>query len=522
MIVSLEPELLAQLARLDTRTDAATAENLDGELAATVRRAARMRRLFYTVVLVVALYGAATGAVATFGLPWWVAVGGVVALELGGVVFLTDADTRRRLGEHAHLSRLVGAVIAVAAATFNAATHDSPLLGGFFALMSGLGFVSWWIDVENQRRDRLRARGQLPPPTPKYELWAHSMRHPIVTARARSLAKMYPELGLYGSLEAAVMVRKREQRNAALADVLRARIRGAVGDDLATVATLTFDIDEIARRLSAEPDYDAMTAVLATELTAERILQGRNDRLTGAIHDHPGPSRRSTAPASSTTRTGGSRHDSVHAGQRARRIASRPSVGVRFSRVTVRRRSSSPTAKHQPPSSMPAARVLDAPPAVAVHAAGSPPAIDGFSGADGSAATEPDRHAGGNDPNGRTVRVQMIDGPIIVDNDGQPVRGLRSKSLELLAFLVVHRSGAAITEILDAIWHDVPPDRASQRLSTVVSNLRTVMRNVLRAGTPIPGDAAAMPEPIINTGGRYQLNSAVVVVDCWDIVDEST
>ena len=80
---------------------------------------------------------------AQFGLPWPVAVGGIFALELGGVVFLSNAEVRRRLGEHASVSRLLGAVVAGAAATFNVLTHHSLLLGGFFALMSLLGFLAW-------------------------------------------------------------------------------------------------------------------------------------------------------------------------------------------------------------------------------------------------------------------------------------------------------------------------------------------------------------------------------------------
>src|SRR6266540_6934489 len=122
MIVSLEPELLARLTRLDDPTGTAEAEALDDDLATAVRRTAFMRRLFYAAVLVVALYGTATGAVAAFGLPWWISIGGIFALELGGVTFLSNADVRRRLGEQAAASRLLGAAIAGAAAIFNMIT----------------------------------------------------------------------------------------------------------------------------------------------------------------------------------------------------------------------------------------------------------------------------------------------------------------------------------------------------------------------------------------------------------------
>src|SRR5262249_13762704 len=232
------PELLQLLSRLDGGANAALAEELDADLAAAVRRTAAMRRLFYAAVLAVALYGTATGAVAQFGLPWWVAIGGIFALELGGGVLLSNAETRRRLGEHAALSRLLGAVVAGAAAAFNVLTHRSLLSGGFFALMSVLGFLAWWLDVENKRRDRLRARGQLAAAAPSYELCGHWLRHPFVTRRARGFAKAYPQLGLYGSLEAALVTMRRERRNTALAEALRKRIPSAVGRDSADIPVL--------------------------------------------------------------------------------------------------------------------------------------------------------------------------------------------------------------------------------------------------------------------------------------------
>ncbi|MFC5006338.1 hypothetical protein ACFPIJ_52020 [Dactylosporangium cerinum] len=438
-------------------------------------------------------------------------------------MFLTDADTRRRLGEHAFVSRLVGAVIAVAAATFNAATHDGPLLGGFFALMSVLGFVSWWIDVENQRRDRLRARGQLPPPTPKYELWGHSIRHPIMTARARSLAKMYPTLGLYGSLEAALVVSRREQRNAALAGVLRARIRSIVGSDLAAIAAHTFDIDEVARRLSATPDYDGITALLAMELTAERIVHGRHNGPVDRRQEHRSRHcHRSTPLASNMTRADGSGHDSLRTTDQRALSASRTQPRRQPSRITVRRRPS-PLRRHTARSGTSTGRTIGAPSNGAASTADAQARGQRLVAAEDRVVDGTVRQARVVDgSSGGTVRVKMIDGPMILDSGGRPVRGLRSKSLELLALLVLHRSGVAIADILDTLWRDVPADRASQRLSTVVSNLRSVMRDVLRTGAAMRADTPVTTEPIINTGGRYHLNPAVVRVDCWESVDETS
>ena len=110
--------------------------NLDEDLAAAVRYTARLRMGFYFVVLLVALAGQVTGAVERLHLPWYLALPAVGALELGGMVVLSNADVRRRLGERAIASRLLSAGIAAFAVTFNWLCHADHLLGGFFAGMS--------------------------------------------------------------------------------------------------------------------------------------------------------------------------------------------------------------------------------------------------------------------------------------------------------------------------------------------------------------------------------------------------
>jgi hypothetical protein len=538
MIVSLEPELLERLTRLDPQS-AAVAEVLDDDLAAAVRRTASMRRVFYAAVLVVALYGTATGAVTEFDLPWWIAIGGIFALELGGVTFLSNADVRRRLGEHAAASRLLGGIIAAAAATFNVVTHGNRLLGGFFALMSVLGFVGWWLDVEAKRRDRLRARGLLPARPPTYELWTHWIRHPLITAQARSLAKAYPQMGLYGSLEAAIIVRRRERRDAALADVLRARIQTATGKQMADIAVLTYDMNEVARRLRASADYDGLTALLAAELTAEHVLHDRDDQaavtarallarnaqtrlpLTGT---NPGPDE----PAPSSDREEPSDTDAHRTpGQHGSPVDD-----------TSRRKSST---LNGGPRTADGSAVL--PPAGA--GPGLPPArpttgrgntlrlvTTGESRSSDQVETVPPgptantsagAPAGSTPPPDGRVRVTVIGEPAILDRSGLPIRGLRAKSMELLVFLAVRRDGAPLTEILDRVWPDVTVAKANQRLSTCLSNLRGIIRSVLDAVESANRDETAdgpRPEPIVNTGSHYHLDPVIVTVDWWQLLDE--
>ncbi|MFI6759858.1 hypothetical protein ACIBF5_12055 [Micromonospora sp. NPDC050417] len=246
----------------------------DADLAAAVRSTTRMRTAFYVVVLLIALGGQVSGAMEALDMPWYVALPAVGALELGGMVVLANADVRRRLGEHATLSRLLSAGIAGGAVAFNWLAHSNHLEGGFYGGMSLLGYLVWLMNTENKRRDRLRAKRQLPPTPPAYEVAGHWLRHPLLTRRARTLAKAAPALGLYGSLEAARTQVRTERRQAALAKVLRRKIRRALDGTTADIAVAVYDLDEIARRLAERADYDGLTALIAADLSPARVLAG--------------------------------------------------------------------------------------------------------------------------------------------------------------------------------------------------------------------------------------------------------
>ncbi len=265
---------------------------LDAALQRAVKRASVMRQGFYVVVLLVALAGQVSGAVEALGIPLAAAIPAVGALELGGIVVLANADVRRRLGERAIGSRLLSAVIAVGAVAFNWLAHDDHLLGGFFAGMSALGYLVWLTHTENQRRDRLRATGDLPPTTPAYEVFGHWLRHPLLTMRAKSLAKADPDLGLYTSIAAARTETRRDRRQRAIAKVLHRKIRSAVDPKTADIALAVYDLDEIAARLARRADYDGLTDLIAADLAPARLagLAPGDEPLT-AMRPEPEPER---------------------------------------------------------------------------------------------------------------------------------------------------------------------------------------------------------------------------------------
>jgi DNA-binding SARP family transcriptional activator/LysM repeat protein len=131
------------------------------------------------------------------------------------------------------------------------------------------------------------------------------------------------------------------------------------------------------------------------------------------------------------------------------------------------------------------------------------------------------------------VQVRVLGDPAILGRDGQPMRGLRGKAVELLVYLAVHRDGAALSDIMEAVWPEATWRRASERLSTCVGNLRGVLRAAHPSAGTEDGDsddprdektkaAARKPDPIPNTGSRYHLDPAFVQVDWWTVLDEYT
>ena len=116
---------------------------------------------------------------------------------------------------------------------------------------------------------------------------------------------------------------------------------------------------------------------------------------------------------------------------------------------------------------------------------------------------------------GAKAVVRVLGSPALLYPDGTPVDSLREAALELLVYLAVHRDGAALDDIKEALYPDATIHRATQRLATDVANLRNRIRHIL-------GPAGDRADPVINTGGRYHLNPDLVDVDWWTVHDLAT
>jgi two-component SAPR family response regulator len=112
------------------------------------------------------------------------------------------------------------------------------------------------------------------------------------------------------------------------------------------------------------------------------------------------------------------------------------------------------------------------------------------------------------------VPVQLLGEPAIVDRAGNPVDGLRHHARELLVYLAVHRSGAKLSQIMEAFWPTATVRRAGERLSTEVGNLRARIKHA--AGITKEDKAY---QPVVNTGSRYHLDPDLLDIDVWQLVD---
>jgi hypothetical protein len=250
--------------------DRSTADGRAAEIARIMESPRILLRVFYVGVLTIALIGQTQAA--HHWLNWWLlfAAAAVLAVEVGGVAVLAYADARRQLKERALLARLVSAGIAAGSVAVNWLGHTTPghptLVAGFFAGMSALGYIVWLIDSEARRRDRLRITGDLAEAPPSYE-WMLWLRHPVITSRARAIAKADASLGRYGSWDAAAQQLREERRNARLSAATKKHVAETAEDRrMGEIAALSVDFDTVAGKITAAVDYDRIAQIMIDKL----------------------------------------------------------------------------------------------------------------------------------------------------------------------------------------------------------------------------------------------------------------
>ncbi len=131
------------------------------------------------------------------------------------------------------------------------------------------------------------------------------------------------------------------------------------------------------------------------------------------------------------------------------------------------------------------------------------PGLPAVPAAEAQVKTVPEGRAA---PDERSIRVRLF-GPLRIELDGAEVRtGLRIKSRELLAFLLLHPDGVGRETAIEALWPDMDPARSSARAKDALRSLRQALQGVT-------GQAGATVVELI--GDRLRVNPALVDADVW-------
>jgi len=119
------------------------------------------------------------------------------------------------------------------------------------------------------------------------------------------------------------------------------------------------------------------------------------------------------------------------------------------------------------------------------------------------ATTVPDGRAA---PDERPIRVRLF-GPLRIELDDAEVRtGLRTKSKELLAFLLLHPDSVGRETASEALWPDMDPARSAARAKDALRSLRQALQTVT-------GQAGATVVELV--GDRWRVNPDLVDADVW-------
>jgi DNA-binding SARP family transcriptional activator len=98
-------------------------------------------------------------------------------------------------------------------------------------------------------------------------------------------------------------------------------------------------------------------------------------------------------------------------------------------------------------------------------------------------------------------------GPLRIELDGAEVRtGLRTKSRELLAYLLLHLTGVSREVAIEALWPEMDPARSADRANDALKSLRQALRTAT-------GQSGSTVVELVND--RWHINPDLVDCDMW-------
>jgi DNA-binding SARP family transcriptional activator len=111
----------------------------------------------------------------------------------------------------------------------------------------------------------------------------------------------------------------------------------------------------------------------------------------------------------------------------------------------------------------------------------------------------------GHPPARPRLRLRVLGALSIHDTSatGAALHIQRSAAVQILVFLAAHRDGATTGQLAAALWPELRPHVAANRLYTPISSLRTALKKA--AGTHV----------LVRDGERYRLDNRHIDVDLW-------
>ena len=270
-----------------TRQPDSELDTADTTLHRDMRVTYRYATLFLIVVIGSSLYGQVTGAEVTWHWALPHALIGLGGLELGGIVVMKFAQVRRRFGERVTFARVLSAAIAATATTINYVTHPHSTDAYFYVALCAMGYIVYLMVSEARRRDRLRLMHRLPAITPSYELWVHWLKHPLVTSRARALARADETLSTYTSYALAEQQLRNEEKRRRITKAIHKRLEASGDKNLAGLAPELYNLDAVADLMAADADHETIARQLVDAIGAARVAASVLDPEKSAARRRP-------------------------------------------------------------------------------------------------------------------------------------------------------------------------------------------------------------------------------------------
>lgn len=107
-------------------------------------------------------------------------------------------------------------------------------------------------------------------------------------------------------------------------------------------------------------------------------------------------------------------------------------------------------------------------------------------------------------------RLQVLGRLHLTQTGTDLIEAIAPRQREILVYLALHRAGCRRESLTTALWPDAPGDRPYNSFHATLSQLRRALRKAT---------SDSITDLLVNDDNHYQLNTALVTVDLWQLQD---